>query len=211
MNICVKSAWFYSFCTRFKTHEKHPRCTSVHIWALFNSSIQSFLPISRLSSSLSLGKYLSVCSCSASSCQEPVRGGSSPFRLQCNERLLPEGGMDRSQNCCITEQLLFFFFCSKVLQSNAQRYLSYMLLFFFSQISFHPLNALRRGYSDREYFLNQTLCTKTGQRQPKRTSATCTLDFSPASMWKNVFSLAMSNVSPLEWSQCPYNYHPSRI
>ena len=110
VNICVKSAWFYSFCTRFKTHEKHPRCTSVHIWALFNSSIQSFLPISRLSSSLSLGKYLSVCSCSASSCQEPVRGGSSPFRLQCNERLLPEGGMDRSQNCCITEQLLFFFF-----------------------------------------------------------------------------------------------------
>lgn len=125
-----KISQFYSFCTRFKTHEKHPWCTSVHIWALFNSSIQSFLPISRLSSSLSLGKYLSVCSCSASSCQELVRGGSSPFGLQCNERLLPAGGRDLSQNCCITEQLLLFFVCSKVLQSNAQRYLSYMLLFF---------------------------------------------------------------------------------
>lgn len=123
----------------------------------------------------------------------PLPSGYSAMSVFCQRGAWIARKTAASQSSCF-----FFFFCSKVLQSNAQRYLSYMLLFFFSQISFHPLNALRRGYSDREYFLNQTLCTKTGQRQPKRTSATCTLDFSPASMWKNVFSLAMSNVSPLE-------------
>lgn len=94
----------------------------------------------------------------------PLPSGYSAMSVFCQQ------GAGISRKTAASQSSCFYFLsvanCCKVMPRDT----CLTCCCFSSRISFRTLNAFRRGYSDREYILNQTLCAKSRQRQSQKTA-----------------------------------------